>query len=143
MFCKECDSLKIENYELMLCSKCNRLRRKIDSVKTPEDPKPIKKVSDVMAAMLSKYAVKKKRWIKGKVCAVLKNVPATDVHHSAGRGIDSYYDEWAEERGICLLLDERFWIPVSREGHTEIEKRPDWAKIMGFSEDRLVNRKID
>jgi hypothetical protein len=142
MIC-QCGSLKIENREKSLCAKCNRIDRKVSSVKEPEDPKPIKKVSDIMAAMLSRYAVQKKRWIKGKMCAVLKNVPATDIHHSCGRGIDTYYDEWAEERGLCLLLDERFWIAVSREGHTEIEKRPEWSKIMGFSEDRLINRKID
>jgi hypothetical protein len=130
----------VENRDLMLCSTHNKLRRKIDSVKLPEDPKPIKKVSDIMAKMLTKYAAQKKRWIKGKKCAVLKNVPATDVHHMAGRSIDAYYDEWAEQNGICLLLDERFWLPVSREGHIEITKRPEWAKRMGYSEDRLTKK---
>lgn len=124
------------------CASCNRLDRKLDKV-TIKDATPIQKVSDKLKPLLARYARQKAKWIRGKMCAVLKNVPATDVHHSAGRSYTSYYDEWAEQQGIPLLLDERLWIPVSREGHTEIGLRPDWAKKMGFSEDRLVNRKIE
>jgi hypothetical protein len=138
--CTECG--KRSEGSTGLCATHNKLKRRVANIKEPADVKPIKKVSDAMALMLSRYAVKKKKWIKGKKCAVLKNVPATDVHHSAGRGIDTYYDEWAEQNGIPLLLDERWWIPVSREGHTEIELRPEWAKLNGYSESRLVNRKI-
>lgn len=123
-----------------MCASHNRIRRKLDSVKIPDDPEPIKKQSDIMAAIMRIYIPKMKKFIKGKKCAVLKNVPATDVHHIAGRSIDSYYDEVAEQNGICLLLDERFWLPVSREGHIEIEKRPEWAKRMGYSEDRLTKK---
>lgn len=124
------------------CASCNRMERKLASAAIPEDPKPIAKQSDEMKRMMSLYVRKKARWIKGKKCAVIPTLPATDVHHSAGRGIHAYYDEWAQERGICLLMDERFWVPVSREGHTEIENRPAWAKRMGFSEDRLVPTKM-
>lgn len=127
-----------ENKDTGLCASCARVQRKLDSIKLPEDTTPVKKQSDVMAAVMKIYGPKAKKFIKGKMCAVLKNVPATEVHHMAGKGIDSYYDESAEQRGICLLLDERFWLPVSREGHIEIEKRPEWAKKMGYSEDRLT-----
>lgn len=124
------------------CASCNRLERKAATARIPDDPEPIKKQSDEMKRMMALYVRKKAKWIRGKKCAVMPHLPATDVHHSAGRGIHSYYDEWAQERGICLLLDERFWIPVSREGHIEIERRPEWAKRMGFSEDRLVPMKM-
>lgn len=124
------------------CASCNRLERKAAQMKIPDDPTPIKKQSDEMKRMMALYVRKKAKWIRGKKCAVMPHLPAVDVHHAAGRGIHSYYDEWAQERGICLLMDERFWVPVSREGHTEIEKRPAWAKKMGFSEDRLVPIKM-
>ena len=124
------------------CASCNRMERKAAALKLPDDPKPIAKQSDEMKRMMALYVRKKAKWIKGKKCAVLKNVPATDVHHSAGRGIHSYYDEYAQERGICLLMDDRFWIPVSREGHIEIERRPEWARKMGFTEDRLILAKV-
>jgi hypothetical protein len=123
-----------------LCATHNKQRRALDNIKLPDDKEPVKKQSSQMAAMMRIYIPKAKKFIKGKMCAVLKNVPATEVHHRAGRGINTYYDEWAKERGINLLLDERFWLPVSREGHTEIEKRPAWAKKMGYSEDRLITR---
>lgn len=125
-----------------MCASCSRLERKAASLRLPEDPKPIQKQSEEMKRMMAQYVRKKARWIKGKKCAVMPHLPAVDVHHSAGRGIHAYYDEWAQERGICLLLDERFWVPVSREGHIEIEKRPEWAKKMGFSEDRLIPTKL-
>ena len=141
MIC-QCGSSKIENREKMLCASCNKLERKAASMRIPDDPKPIAKQSEEMKRMMALYVRKKARWIKGKRCAVMPHLPAVDVHHSAGRGIHAYYDEWAQERGICLLLDERFWVPVSREGHIEIENRPSWAKKMGFSEDRLVPMKM-
>lgn len=141
MICKECGSLKVENRDLQLCASCNKLHRKISNIKLPEEKEPIKKQSEEMKRLMAIYVRQKMKWIKGKMCAVLKNVPATDVHHSAGRSINEFYDEWARERNICLLLDERFWIPVSREGHIEIENRPDWAKLMGYSESRLTVKK--
>jgi hypothetical protein len=37
-----------------------------------------------------------------------------------------------------LLLDQKFWLAVSRKGHKAIEANPEWAKKMGFSESRLT-----
>lgn len=48
------------------------------------------------------------------------------VHHKKGR-IES------------LLLDQRYWLAVSDEGHREIELNPKWAKEMGYSLSRLEN----
>lgn len=44
---------------------------------------------------------------------------ATEVHHMRGR------------QG-SLLLDERFWLPVSSEGHRWIHDNPDKARRMGY-----------
>lgn len=125
------------------CATCNRLERKAATMRIPSDRTPIKKVSEKQARLLAMYNGKRKAWIRGKKCAVFKDRPAEDVHHIAGRSATAYYDEWARERDIPLLLDERFWLPVSREAHIEIEKRPEWAKRMGYSEDRLVHTRYE
>ncbi len=101
--------------------------------------KPIPKVSGKMARMLQEYSKLKKPWIKGKMCAVLKNVPATDIHHKKGRV--GFADKFARDNDIPLLLDERYWLPVSRAGHIKIELLPEWAKEQGFSLSR--SEKID
>lgn len=71
------------------------------------------------------YVAKKKVWIKGKRCAVHPKLPAVDIHHMKGRVGK-------------LLLDERYWLPVSRKGHIKIENNPLWAKEMGYSDYRLT-----
>lgn len=142
MQCKTCGSFKIENRDRMLCASCNKLERKVSNAKPLKEPTPIKKQSEAMKRIMPIYLRQKVKFLKGKKCAVMPHLDAVDVHHIAGRGIDSYYDEWAQERNICLLLDERFWLAVSREGHAEIERRPAWARRMGFSEDRLVPVKM-
>lgn len=45
--------------------------------------------------------------------------PATQVHHSRGRA-------------GALLLDERWWIPVSMTGHQMIQNNPDLARKLGL-----------
>src|SRR4051812_11015569 len=51
---------------------------------------------------------------KNTRCAVFPQLRATQVHHKKGR------------RGK-LLLDQRYWIAVSDEGHTKIHDFPVWA----------------
>lgn len=134
------------------CASCNRLLRKLEKAEhkrkeqelkirqrqqqARKQSKPaIKKVSGKMAALLAQYTAKRRVWIKGKICAVLMDRPATDVHHKMGRV--GYADDWAREHDVPLLLDERFWLPVSREGHTWVETHPAEAKENGFSLNRL------
>ena len=62
------------------CASHNHADRKSAKAKMPDDPKPIKKVSDKLAKLMPIYLRKKKRFLKGKMCAVLKVVPAVDVH---------------------------------------------------------------
>src|SRR5687768_15372187 len=97
------------------CASCNALERKADRLKMKDDAKPINKISASHSRALTVYNSKRKIWIKGKRCAVFPDRPATQVHHMQGRV--GYADEWARENNIPLLLDERFWLPVSDEGH--------------------------
>lgn len=52
------------------------------------------------------------RWMK---CAVFPWKGATDIHHQRGRLSK-------------LLMDQRWWVPVSRDGHRKIHDQPDWAR---------------
>jgi hypothetical protein len=123
------------------CASCNRLSRKVDNVKLPDDPKPIAKVSDNMSKELAKYAPLKKKFLHGRWCGVHgKPCIPVEVHHTRGRGL-GFEDEWAEEKGVTRLNDVRFWLAVCRESHDQIENNPDWAKAQGYSEDRLTVKK--
>lgn len=60
---------------------------------------------------------------ENRICPVTGE-PATEIHHKKGR-IGS------------LLLNQKYWLAVSRKGHQQIEACPEWAKENGFSLDRL------
>jgi len=49
------------------------------------------------------------------------------------KGRKGYADEWALLRGIKLLHDERFWLPVCYGCHIEIEKNPEWSIKNGYT----------
>jgi hypothetical protein len=119
-----------------LCATHNKLRRVTDNVKLPDDPKPIKKVSDTQGVLLRKYGVLKKKFMLNKWCAYHgKPCLPTDIHHSAGKvGVD--------ENGVPMLLAAQYFVPLCREAHSYIETHPRFAKENGYSESRLVNRKI-
>lgn len=118
------------------CATCNHAARKQarKAARPKTRPDPISKVSGKMAKALGHYSRQKAQWIKGKRCAVYPQHQATDVHHKKGRV--GYADQWARENNIPLLLDERFWLPVSRGAHDRIELNPTWARKMGYSETR-------
>ncbi len=80
------------------------------------------------------YNARVKVWLIGKVCVVFEagrfpgypagtKVQATQCHHAAGR------------TGEFLML-EKFWVPVSFEGHGFIERNRKEAKARGW----LLNR---
>ena len=39
----------------------------------------------------------------------------------------------ARENEVPLLMDERFWLPVSREGHNKITDDSKWASDNGYT----------
>lgn len=66
---------------------------------------------------------------ENKFCPVIKQlqnieVLATTIHHKKGR-IGK------------LLLDTRYWVALSMEGHEYVENNPIWAKENGYSLNRL------
>lgn len=77
--------------------------------------KRIKPVSDKLAAAKRAYNDRVKVWLKGKRCAVYNQLRATQVHHQRGRV-------------GRLLMDERFWIPVSESAHALIHSNMEWAR---------------
>jgi len=119
------------------CSSCNRLDRKAASLRMPTDPKPVNKVSESQSKLLGRYNKRRKVWIVGKRCAVHHELPAEDVHHRMGRV--GYADEWARRNEIPLLIDERYWLPVSRIAHDKIEKEPRWAWENQYSFKRITD----
>jgi uncharacterized Zn finger protein (UPF0148 family) len=137
MTCVECGSPKIENRDLQLCASCGAAHRKAERMKAPEQGKPIEKASVNMKGKLGKYAGKKARWIKGKKCAVYPSQPATEIHHMMGRV--GFADEWARENDMPLMLDERFWLPVSHEAHVKITNDSKWAWENQYSFKRVTD----
>jgi hypothetical protein len=137
MNCKECDSPKVENRDLQLCASCNKLYRKTRQVKALEPAPAIKKRSDVMTKMMAIYRPKAAKFLVGKRCAVFPDQKATEVHHMYSRSINDFADEWAVENNVPYLLDERFWLPTSSDGHKKITKDSAWAWEMGYSFKRV------
>jgi hypothetical protein len=65
------------------------------------------------------YRPRRARWLaRNTVCAVT-GTRATEVHHARGRV-------------GTLLIDERFWVAVSRPGHRWIEDNKELARKSGL-----------
>jgi len=126
---------KISEEEKKAIQKHNKLTIK-QKEKNSLPRKSVKPVSDKRKAENPIYSERRKIFLEGKQCAVFPNLKATQVHHQAGR--KGYVDQWAYDNGITAFLDERFWLPVSEEGHIKIEADTIWAKDMGFSIVRSV-----
>ena len=88
--------------------------------------KPINKVSDKRKIENAKYLVLRIEFLgkpENQKCPITGK-PTTDVHHMKGRT-------------GSLLLDTRYWVALSREGHKFVEENPEWSKKNGFSLSRL------
>ena len=79
----------------------------------------LRPVGQSRSHMLRRYANARKRWLAGKACAVFPEKRAVHVHHMRGRV-------------GALLLDERYWLPVSWAGHRWIHDNPGRARRMGW-----------
>lgn len=99
---------------------------------------PLKRVSAKRAEQLREYSIRRKAFLEAHpFCAVaaeaskkmfvnrqvgtfwMEHTPATDIHHIRGRR-------------DAMLLDERYWLAVSREGHDAIHQNPNKAREMGW-----------
>jgi hypothetical protein len=106
-----------------------RQQAAIKAKKLAYKPTPIPKRSSKRLKEEEQYSKDRKEFLErpeNMFCAVFPWKRATQVHHKMGR-IGP------------LLLDQRFWIAVSDEGHKKIEAYPVWAKENNFSLDRLSN----
>lgn len=103
-----------------MCASHNKAARKQVST-------PIKKVGEKLMKNLSRYHERVRVFLINKRCAVHPHLKATEVHHMAGRTGD-------------MLMNEKYWLPVSAPGHVKIEMNPHWAKMMGFSVSRLTKK---
>lgn len=102
---------------------CNRYNRKLETEasKPPKVKKPVKKVSDKMAVALVEYMKKKRIFMEANPkCEVFPELKSVDVHHAR------------RKHTIELLLDETWWIAVSREGHNWIHANEQEAIKRGF-----------
>ena len=100
----------------------------------------LKAVSKKRSRLNSKYIVVRLKFLakpENIRCAVFPRNGASEVHHKMGK--IGYADAYARENDTPLLIDDRFFLAVSREGHRYIEENPDWAKSKGFSMERLKN----
>lgn len=90
-------------------------------------PKRPKFRSDKRAEQEAQYSIDRRVFLdkpENQFCAVYPWLESTQVHHMKGKIGD-------------LLLDQRWWLGVSDEGHKKIESEPLWAKEEGYSLSRL------
>ena len=119
----ECGNIAERNGK---CASCNRLERNAQKPKPKKEAAKLPKFSDKMEKALKVYSLQRRLFLEDHPkCAVYPHLHATEVHHKKGRAT------------IELLLDEEFWLPVSRIAHHEIENNPHWARSMGYSLSRL------
>ncbi len=128
-----------ENLETGDCASCGADKRKDErNAKKIKEAKKfrkrIPKFSQKRLKEIPDYAKESKEFLKDKRCAVIPQLPATEIHHMKGR--IGYADEWARQNNVTLLMDKHYWLPVSRPGHIKVELNPAWAREMGFSMDR-------
>lgn len=119
----------VENRDLGLCASHAREQRKAEErasrVKIIQTE--LKKVSPKMAKALQEYSKLRKVFLEANPqCAVYPELRSEEVHHMKGRAT------------IELLLDDNYWLAISRKAHTEIELNPEWAKQRGYSISRLA-----
>lgn len=101
------------------------------TIHPPSKPsKPVKAIrrtrvrqrSKQMDALMQVYRWQKKAFMakpENRMCGVFPWLKAQDIHHIRGRVGP-------------LLLDERFWLPVSRFGHNWIEQHRQEAQRRGW-----------
>jgi hypothetical protein len=123
------------------CASCNRLERKAANVKPSDNHTAIEKRSSKGKEVDKKYVARLRTWKRGKKCVANFAHDCSDhitCHHQHGRSDDVFHDEWAEQNGIVLTLDERFWLPLCLDAHRYITDNPKFAHEHGYSYLRLA-----
>ncbi len=117
--CPSCSSfLKVDT-----CHLCEKLE-----VKEKPRYKKIRYASKKRAKDLRDYQVRRIVFLlKNPNCSVYPMLKATEIHHKSGRSGD-------------MLLNEDYWLAVSRKAHNEIEANPLWSVSMGYTVSRLTTK---
>lgn len=136
--CRECVHDKARDKEDKAKIEAKREKQLLKAKLKQSQPNPaVKKISKKHKEALSEYNTERLKWLPGKMCVVFPKQIATTIHHAKGR--IGYADNEARLKGITLLMDKRYWIPASLEGHRWIEELPQEAKDRGWSQSRLEN----
>jgi hypothetical protein len=107
-------------------SKLDSTRHSEREKKEPKRKKPIAKKSKKLIDAEKTYTKERKDYLQAyPYCEVLGcHSESQDIHHRKGRiG--------------ALLSDPNFFMAVCRGCHSKIELEPIWAKMKGYSLDRL------
>ncbi len=100
--------------------------------KTPLKRTRLKPRSVKQASYTERYQQIKEVWLVGKKCAVFPSRDAEQTHHIKGRSVKEFADEWAMNNDVPLLIDERFFLPVTQDGHDHIHKNTVEAREKGW-----------
>lgn len=107
--------------------KLHQWMREDKKQKEVKQRKPIRPMSKKLAKERKTYRELREEFLsrpENLFCAVYPSIPASQVHHMAGR-IGS------------MLNDTSLWLAVSDVGHRWLEENPKLAKERGFSVSRL------
>lgn len=125
------------------CSfKCSNLYGKPTNIKLKSLYKPIKRFSKKRQIQELQYQSDRIIFLskpENKICPITGQ-PTTEIHHVLKRR--GFADEWARLNNIPLLLDQRFWLALSREAHEKVENNPKWAYEKGYSKKNNFKSKI-
>jgi len=131
--CATCEQ-KARKLQRMVEKKAASDANRIQSIrKAKRNIKPIAQISKKQAKANRAYSAERGEWIKDKRCAVYPEERATEVHHMKGRSRSAFADDWARVHGISLLMDKRYWLPVSARAHKKITDDSGWALENNYS----------
>lgn len=101
--------------------------------------KRIAPISKKRQATSKEYREKAAAFVKaaignGQICEVVMTIPELRDGMKYGHRISANLNEVHHKRGRrgSLLTDERFWMPVSKQGHRFIHEHPDEARKHGW-----------
>ena len=120
-------NVTVDGVRLKLCKSCAMKHNAQTTTNQPKKVTIIPKRSKKRSKQERAYIAANKVFLmleRNKFCPVmakLKNatVRATEVHHVQGRENE-------------MLLDQKFWLAVSREGHQWIHNNPEIAREEGW-----------
>lgn len=121
--CKDPDCEKSGFFQTGYCSAEHFYRNKKPKAKKPG--KKIKPVSDKRAARLKEYYAKRDLYLaepENKFCACGCKAQADTVEHTRGREHDVFWDDYARENNLPLLLDHRWWKPFNSVCNQKLER---------------------